>query len=150
MIIRKEQNTEPSEVEVVIRYHKITEEVEKIEALLGTLEHTISCTEEERIQRRIVSSAIYYIESIDKRTFIYDKEKIYFSKQRLYQLLEELSGEGFVQVSKSCIVNMQYVRSIRSLTNSRIEAELTNGEKVMVNRRYVAEIKTYLEGRQKG
>ena len=65
----------------------------------------------------------------------------------LYQLLEELGDAGFVQVSKSCILNINVLESIRPLRNSRMEATLSNGERVEVTRKYVSAIKEKLLGR---
>ncbi|HWQ74703.1 MAG TPA: LytTR family DNA-binding domain-containing protein, partial [Syntrophomonas sp.] len=46
-----------------------------------------------------------------------------------------------VQVSKSCLINMNVLESIRTLFNSRLEATLINGEKVNVSRTYLAAIR---------
>lgn len=84
---------------------------------------------------------------MDKKTFVYGKTEIYRSEQRLYQLEEELEEEGFVRVSKFCIVNLNMLESICSLRNSRMEATLKNGERVNVTRKYLTEIRKRLEER---
>ena len=85
--------------------------------------------------------AIFYIESVDKRTFIYTKEKVYRSDKRLYQLENELKEYDFAKVSRTCLVNINELVHIKTLSNSRLEAELTNGEKIIVSRTYIPEIK---------
>lgn len=147
MIIKKEQHPELSDLEVVIKYQEMSEQVGKVERLLCAMNHTITCMEDNQVQIQIPSNEVYYIESIDKRTFVYCKEKIYSSRQRLYQLAEELSVDGFVRATKACIVNVSYIRKIRPLQNSRIEAELSNQEKILINRKYISDIKKYLEKR---
>ena len=84
---------------------------------------------------------VFYIESVDKRTFIYTKEKVYRSEKRLYQLENELKEYDFVKVSRTCLVNINELVHIKTLSNSRLEAELTNGEKIIVSRTYIPEIK---------
>ncbi|MDR2184936.1 MAG: LytTR family transcriptional regulator DNA-binding domain-containing protein, partial [Treponema sp.] len=58
---------------------------------------------------------------VDKRTFVYCDKAVYHIEQHLYQLIKELAKSGFVQISKSCLVNINMVESIRQLFNSRME-----------------------------
>lgn len=67
---------------------------------------------------------------------------------RLYQLKEKLQSSGFVQISKSCLLNINALESIRPLFNSRMEATLKNGEKVCVNRKYLKDVKKALRGEE--
>ena len=88
---------------------------------------------------------IYYdnkdIESVDKRTFIYTKGMVFRSEKRLYQLENELKEYDFVKMSRTCLVNINELVHIKALANSRLEAELSNGEKIIVSRTYIPEIK---------
>lgn len=84
---------------------------------------------------------IYYIESIDDKTFIYEKNKILESSNRLYELEENLKGSTFVRVSKSCILNIDKLDSVKSLINGKYEAYLLNGERIIVSRHYVSDFK---------
>lgn len=89
---------------------------------------------------------IYYIESVDKKTFVYLENTVYRTDFRLYQLKDKLRAYGFVQISKSCILNINTLESIRPLFNSRMEATLKNGEKVNINRNYLNGVKKALGG----
>ena len=89
---------------------------------------------------------IYYIESVDKKTFVYLENAVYRTDFRLYQLKNKLQTYGFVQISKSCILNINVLDSIRPLFNSRMEATLKNGEKVNINRNYLIGVKKALGG----
>ena len=51
-----------------------------------------------------------------------------------------------MQISKSCILNINTLESIRPLFNSRMEATLKNGEKVNINRNYLNGVKKALGG----
>ena len=57
---------------------------------------------------------IYYIESVDKRTFVYTRDGCYESRDRLYELEESLESRGFLRISKSVVVNLQKIRSLRA------------------------------------
>ena len=97
-------------------------------------------------ERMINILDIFYIESVDKKTFIYLENAVYHTDFRLYQLKDKLQTYGFVQISKSCILNINELESIRPLFNSRMEATLKNGEKVNINRNYLNGVKKALGG----
>ncbi len=86
---------------------------------------------------------IYYIESVDKRTYVYTKEKCYETKYRLYEL-EDILGSGFLRCSKAMIVNIRKIRSVKAEMNARLAAELLNGERLIISRGYVKELKRKL------
>lgn len=87
---------------------------------------------------------IYYVESVDKRSFIYTKNNCYESKYRLYELEEMLNG-FFVRCSKSMIVNLRKVKSVKSDIGGRLETQLLNDEQIIISRSYVKEIKRRLD-----
>lgn len=87
---------------------------------------------------------IYYIESVDKRTYIYTKEGCFESKNRLYELENSLGGY-FARCSKAMIVNLRKLSKVNSEFGGRMIAELLNGEKIIISRSYVKDIKRRLE-----
>ncbi len=89
------------------------------------------------------TSAIYYIESVDKRTYIYTKEGCFESKSRLYELEETLSIY-FVRCAKAMIVNLRKIKNVTSETGGRMLATLLNGENIVIARSYVKDIKKRL------
>ena len=86
---------------------------------------------------------IYYIESVDKRTYVYTKDDCYESRDRLYELEEKL-GMYYVRISKSMIVNLRKIRNVSAEPGGRLVAVLLNGERVIISRSYVKEIKRRL------
>ena len=86
---------------------------------------------------------IYYIESVDKRTYVYTKGDCYESRDRLYELEEKL-GMYYVRISKSMIVNLRKIQNVRAEPGGRMVAVLLNGEQVVISRSYVKEIKRRL------
>ncbi len=86
---------------------------------------------------------IYYIESVDKRSFVYTKAGCYETKHRLYEL-EEILGVNFLRCSKAMIVNIRKIRSVRAELNARLSAELLNGERLIISRGYVKDLKKKL------
>ena len=86
---------------------------------------------------------IYYIESVDKRSFVYTKENCLEVPYRLYEL-ENMLSRNFFRSAKAMILNMRKIKSVRAEINGRMTAELLNGERVIIARTYVKELKERL------
>ena len=89
---------------------------------------------------------IYYIESVDDKTFLYMKGGVYESGRRLYDLEEAMEPYHFVRISKSIIVNLMKVVSIKPALNGRFVLRLRNEEEVIISRKYVPDVKKKLRG----
>ena len=87
---------------------------------------------------------ILYIDTADKRTFLYTREKVYESALRLYELEDNLMGLDFLRISRSAIVNFRHIQSIRPELGGRLLLTMENGEQVYVSRQYAASIKEKL------
>lgn len=145
MIVKMKQDESCQDIEITVKYPADSAKLRRLEQLLRTVDFQIAC--EDNGEMRMVNAAdIFYIESVDKRAYVYLEKAVYYTPQRLYQLAEQLGRHGFVQVSKSCILNIHRMESIRPLLNSRMEATLKNGERVSVNRNYVGNVKKALKG----
>ena len=86
---------------------------------------------------------IYYIESVDKHTYVYTKGDCYESRDRLYELEEKL-GMYYTRISKSVIVTLRKGRNVSAEPGGRMVAVLLNEERVIISRSYVKEIKRRL------
>lgn len=92
------------------------------------------------------AASILYIESVDKRTFLYTRGAVYETPLRLYELEERLAGRAFFRASKASIVNFDQIQSLKPDFGGRIQVTMSNGEKLFVSRQYAPEIKRRLEG----
>lgn len=146
MIIKLEENICQEDIEVLIRYARMNKRIKRIITLLKSVDGTVKCNLEDN-EVWVNASDIYYIESVDKRTFVYCEKMVYPTELRLYQVMDELSQMGFVQISKSCILNLNMLESIKPMINSRLEAVLKNGERLNVTRKYLTDIRTKLQER---
>ena len=90
---------------------------------------------------------IFYIESVDNRTFLYSSKDSYETNLKLYEFEELLNERGFVRISKSVIVNVMKADSIKPAFNGRFLCKLTNGEDVIISRKYVAGFREFISGR---
>ena len=141
--ITKIPNDKPEILE--IRCHSVTDEVWEIIAFVKSRQGQISGAIDER-QYEISVTDIFYIEAVDNRSFIYTKGKVYESKQKLYELEELLNEKHFLRVSKSTILNLMKISSIKPAMNGRFTAVLSSNEQVIISRKYVPDLKRALKG----
>ena len=66
---------------------------------------------------------------------------MYESKWKLYEFEEFSRGSSFFRASKSVILNADKIEFVKPAFSGRFEAVLFNGEKVIVSRQYVGELK---------
>ena len=90
---------------------------------------------------KLYPTDIYYIETIDRRTYLYTASRVYESSENLLSLEKLLEAAGFIRVRKNCIINKYKLRSMMISKNSHIEAVLGNDEHIVVTRSYIAGIK---------
>ena len=147
MKIKTEQDLSCSEIEITIKYSQKNRQVDRIVELLQSFDMQIKC-DKDNAERMVDVPDIYYVESVEKKTFVYLEKAVYHTDFRLYQLKDKLQKYGFVQISKSCILNINALESIKPLFNSRMEATLKNGEKVYINRKYLNDVKKALKGEE--
>ena len=144
MVLKIEQDLTCNDIEILVRYAKLNKRVERLISLIESIDLKIKC-KGENSEHLISASDIFYIESVDKRTFVYLEKNVFRKDYRLYQLAENLEQSGFVQISKSCILNITALESIKPLINSRMEATLKNGERLHITRKYLSNIKLALQ-----
>lgn len=91
----------------------------------------------------IKEPAVYYAEAVDEKCFVYTKDSCYELKQKLYEL-EAMLDFRFVRVSKSMVLNIKKIKSVKTAENARMNAALLNGEQVVISRSYVKDLKKRL------
>jgi DNA-binding LytR/AlgR family response regulator len=144
MQLRVERDSSLDDLHVLITYVEPDQMLGRLVCAIKNLGEKIEAHDEDRtVMLNVVD--IYYFESVDKRTFAYCKHEVYRVSERLYQIKEKLARAGCVQVNKACLLNVNMLESIRSTPNSKMEAELSNGERVSVSRKYLPEIKAAIK-----
>ncbi len=134
---------EYTETEIIIKCRCIDREVEKIIEFFNKSEknENLLTVQTDETTKKIKFEDIFYFESVDERTFVYTDDNVYRCREKLYELEEMLKDSPFVRISKSCILNMDCLDSIRASFNGKLEALLINGERVIINRHYVPDFK---------
>ncbi len=87
---------------------------------------------------------VYYFEANENKVFAYCHSEVYEIKYKLYELEDLYIPLDFVRCSKSLIINMEKIEYISPLFGGKLEAHLKNGEKVIISRQYVHNLKVKL------
>lgn len=130
---------------VSILCHEVTDEVMDIANFVKSRQGQISGTLEGK-EYELSLSDIYYFESVDNRTYLYTKDKVYESRQKLYELESMLEGKKYLRVSKSIVLNLMKVDAIKPALNGRMQATLISGEDIIISRKYVSALREKLRG----
>lgn len=96
---------------------------------------------ERGIQKQLSLAEILYFEADGELVFAYTKEEIFQIKLRLYQVEEIAKSTEIIRVSKSHLINMKKIESVRPALNSRLYVKMPNGEEVLVSRKYAHVLK---------
>ncbi|WP_035773446.1 LytTR family DNA-binding domain-containing protein [Butyrivibrio sp. VCD2006] len=130
-------------VKVEIHCKEVTAEVSRLKSHIDNYRAGIAALDEGEICL-VALDDIFFIESVDKKTFIYTKEKVLSTDKRLYELEALLDGRNFFRCSKSVILNLNKVVKLKPEITRNILATLENGEIVVISRRYGSELKSLL------
>lgn len=136
-------NADISDTEILISCSHLTPEIERVLATLRILDRQVMAKKGEETYLLDVSKVIY-LESVDRRTYVYTDGDVYESSLKLYELEQQLEECGFFRVSKSCVIQLRYIRSLKADINRRIRVTLENGEQIIVSRQYAEGLKQKL------
>ena len=144
MILKIEQNPAQEDIEVLITCPVKNKIVERIASFIKSVDTQIECYSDD-IVKLVNVSDIYYIESVDGKTVVCCEKEKYIVKSRLYQIYEKLRDNGFIQISKYCVLNINKLDKFKPLNNNRLEAVLSNGVYLCITRKYIPGIKQVLK-----
>jgi len=147
MVIKHEQLENAVDIEVYITYPQKTTFVKRLLNLIKSADTQLICQSNGNV-KIVNSSEIDYIESIDKKSFIYCEKNGYPIKEPLYKIYEKLKHIGFIQINKYCVLNLNRLKNIKQLPNSHLEAVLKNGTQLYVTRKYLNNLKNILMEKQ--
>ena len=134
MKIRIEYITE-GENEIVLRCDEINDEILEVMALLNMQKRKIMGHKDGEVHL-LESSQIYYFESVDNTVFAYTNDNIYKIMNNLSELETSFHNIDFFRCSKSMIINLNAISSLKSQIGNRIDTTLKNGEHIVISRHY--------------
>lgn len=131
------------EDQIIIRCKELNETLLKLISELKLGQKKLTGTKDGNIIM-VEPSSVYYFEGVDNKVFMYCKQNVYETKLKLYEIEEEYSNTTYFRASKSVILNVSKIKSISPAFSGRFEALLFNGEKVVISRQYVPDLKKKL------
>ena len=137
-IIKRQVKDKP--LTVTIEYPEYTESVKGLIKRIESLDVNFSVTSEDG-QIRIPRSDVYYLEIVDRKAFLYTGKDVFRLDASMQEILDITVDSDLVRISRTCILNTSHLTGIRQLKNSHLEAALDNGEKLIVSRKYLRDIK---------
>ena len=144
MKIRVERITDGEE-SIDIRYKEPNPTIERVLGILNNEGNRLwGRADEESVC--IDLSDILYLESVDDKVFAYTRERILRIKGSLNSFMTETADETFFRCSKSMVINVNRVISLKSLSSNRIDAVMEGGEHIIISRRYASEFRKLLKG----
>lgn len=130
-------------LQVIIRCKQIDDEIMQLKSHIELFDKKLQAKKDNDLYF-INSSDVLYFESVDNRTYLYTKDDVMEVKQRLYELEIILSDKDFIRISKSQIVNINKILSLKPELNRTILATMCNGEHLCISRKYVQAIRNML------
>ena len=114
---------------VLIRCHAVTEEVREIAAYVKSRQGSLTGIKDND-QYEIAVSGIYYIESVDGRTFIYTKKQIYETPYRIYELENRLEEKNFLRI----LITSLYMKQIHAAESDEDQLDPAGAERAFYSR----------------
>ena len=142
MKILIEEPADGEEEQIIIKCREMTDELLHVLDMLKAHDALIAYDGSDI--HRVPPKDVFYVEVVENKTFLYCEEKVLESKQKLYELESSLAGLDFLRVSKSVLLNLRKIKSLSPALSGRFEAVLANGEKVIISRQYVSDLKKKL------
>ena len=119
------------EIEIIINCSSKDETVQKIVSSLSVIDMKLTCRKDDEIFQ-LDPANILYIESVDRKTFLYTEQQIFETERRLYELEAYLENCSFFRASKAIIINLQRVQSLRPELGARLLLTMDNKEKIQL------------------
>ena len=133
------------EESICIRYKERSPVIDRILGILNSEENRIWGKSDDG-SVGIGLSEILYLESVDDKVFVYTPDKVARIDGTLNSFMTEPADETFFRCSKSIVINVNRVRSLKSLSSNRIDATMDGGEHIIISRRYASGFRKFLKG----
>ena len=133
-----------TETEITVNCNRMGDDIEKLLAAIRLLDMKLT-GRKDGLTFLLEAADVVYIDSIDKRTFLYTQGGAYESSFKLYELEAKLAGRDFLRASKNSLFNINHIKSIEPDFDRRLILTMTGDIKLIVSRQYAAAIKEKLE-----
>ena len=133
-----------AETEITVNCNRIGDDIEKLLAAIRMLDMKLTGCRDGR-QYIIEAADIIFIESTDKRCFLYTLTGVYENPLKLIELEARLTDRDFMRASKNCLFNIRHIKSIEPDLDRRLTLTMERDLTVVVSRQYSGPVKEKLE-----
>ncbi|NBK20523.1 MAG: LytTR family transcriptional regulator [Spirochaetia bacterium] len=130
---------------LIIECVEVTADIESICSYALAKGTTLTGSSEDKTYQFNLADVLYF-EAFGDQVFAYTKSNGYALKFRLYELERTYADRHFIRCSKSFVINLMKLECISPALNGRFTAHMKNGEKILISRQYVPEIKRVVLG----
>ncbi len=152
MKVRIELDIGLSEPEVLIRCGELNDSVLNLQNYISEQSGVGQCIPLRRGETEyyVEVKDIYFFETEGRSVFAHTRDMFFEAEYKLYEL-EQLLPHNFMRISKSAIVNMDYIYSItRNLTASSLVEFAGSDKTVLVSRGYYRALVEQMSARRLG
>lgn len=125
---------------VTLEYVRLTKDFEEIKEYIQHKGDILVGYTQDNDRKAIRVEDILYFEVVDGMVFAYTADSVYEIKGRLYQIEEKVSRRNMCRASKTMLVNINRITSVRTALNGRLYARMENNEEILITRRYAKEV----------
>lgn len=129
---------------VTLSYVEFTKEFQEIRDYVTHKGERITAYSEKNEAVSVRVEDILYFEAVGELVFAYLENRMYEVKLRLYQVEEKIKMESIMRASKSVLLNLEHIVSVRPALNGRLYAKMENGEEVLISRKYAKQVAKYI------
>ncbi|MGE5390323.1 MAG: LytTR family DNA-binding domain-containing protein [Deltaproteobacteria bacterium] len=138
-----EDISDGDEDQIIIRCSEINSDILQLISGIKSQQSLMIGYDQNAIHR-LNPADVYYFDTVDNKTFAYCSTSVFEIRKKLYELEAEFVNSDFLRISKSVILNIKKVQKVSPAFSGRFEAFLDNGEKVIISRQYVPDLKKKL------
>ncbi len=137
MKLRLHQRQELEETEIDIAYSRITNRLSKMVGYIRQYTYMVEAFWNGK-SFLIPLDEILYFDTTDRKTFLYTNKQVYECRKALIEVENELSNTTVIRISKETLLNTTALVNVRPYPNHRLMAELSNGENLIISRKYIS------------
>lgn len=137
MKLRLHQRQELEETEIDIAYSRMTNRLSKMVGYIRQYTYMVETFWNGK-SFLIPLDEILYFDTTDRKTFLYTNKQVYECRKALIEVENELSNTTVIRISKETLLNTTALVNVRPYPNHRLMAELSNGENLIISRKYIS------------
>ena len=137
MELRLHQRQELEETEIDIAYSRMTNRLSKMVGYIRQYTYMVEAFWNGK-SFLIPLDEILYFDTTDRKTFLYTNKQVYECRKALITVENELSNTTIIRINKRTLLNITALVNVSPYPNHRLMAELSNGENLIISRKYIS------------